>query len=232
VRPAADIEGGLAAHARLAVTLAGVSDADVRRPSLLPGWTVGHVLSHLARNADSHVRMLEGAVRGEVADQYPGGDQQRDGDIEAGSGRPAAVLAGDVADTAARLERAWAAVPEGVWEGGQGRMRSGLCPVADLPFRRWREVEVHHADLGLGYGYADWPDAYVDREWARALAGLATRLPAGAAVVLRSTDSGEAWTVPEPSSDAVEVVGERRWLLAWLIGRVSDSALPALAAWG
>ena len=64
-------------HARLALTLAGVTDTDARRPSLLPGWSVGHVLTHLARNADSHVRMLEAAAVGEVADQYPGGNERR-----------------------------------------------------------------------------------------------------------------------------------------------------------
>jgi hypothetical protein len=29
-----------------------LTDADARGPSLLPGWTRGHVLTHLARNAD------------------------------------------------------------------------------------------------------------------------------------------------------------------------------------
>ncbi len=28
-------------------------------------------------------------------------------------------------------------------------------------FARWREVEVHRADLGLGYGPEDWPGEYV-----------------------------------------------------------------------
>jgi maleylpyruvate isomerase len=31
-------------------------EADVRAPSLLPGWTRGHVLSHIARNADGITR--------------------------------------------------------------------------------------------------------------------------------------------------------------------------------
>ena len=25
---------------------------------------------------------------------------------------------------------------------------------------RWREVEIHHADLGAGYTAADWPPAF------------------------------------------------------------------------
>ena len=36
---------------------------------------------------------------------------------------------------------------------------------------RWREIEVHHADLGLGYTPADWPDdlvaAWLPRELER-----------------------------------------------------------------
>lgn len=232
MRPTTDIDGCLAAQARLAITVAALSDDDVRRPSRLPGWTVGHVLAHLARNADSHVGMIEGAAGGQVADQYPGGDEQRAGDIDAGSGRAASALRADVADAAARLERAWASVSDEVWERGRGRMRSGLHPVADLPFLRWREVEVHHADLGLGYGYADWPDAYVDREMAVTIARLPTRLPPGTALVLRATDSGETWAVPEAAPAAVEVVGDRRWLLAWLIGRAPGPAsLSALRPW-
>ena len=174
-------------HVRLAETLAGLSDEDARRLSLLPGWTVGHVLTHVARNADSHLRLLEAAARGEVADQYVGGNAQRASDIEAGAGRPAAALVADVMDTAARLERSWDATPDEVWRTGHGRTASGLWPVSELPFRRWREVEIHHVDLDLGYGPADWPEAYVAEELARTLAGR----PAG----------------------------DRRRLLAWLVGR-------------
>ena len=56
-----------------------------RRPSLLPGWSVGHVLTHLARNGDSVVWRLEGAALGELRDQYPGGLEQRREDIDAGA---------------------------------------------------------------------------------------------------------------------------------------------------
>jgi maleylpyruvate isomerase len=107
-----------------------------------------------------------------VADQYAGGDAQRAADIEAGAGRPAAELVADVLEAAARLERTWDNTPEEVWRIGEGRVSSGVWAVAELPFRRWREVEIHHVDLDLGYGPADWPDAYVEEELARAVAGL------------------------------------------------------------
>ena len=198
-------------HARLRETLAGLGDVDARRPSLLPGWTVGHVLTHLARNADSHVRMLEGARRGDVADQYPGGNARRAADIDAGAGRPARELVADVVESAGRLEEMWAATPEDVRRTGRGRVVSGLWPLAELPFRRWREVEIHHVDLGLTYGIEDWPDAYVEAELALALPSLAARLPAGASVDVGAVD--------------------RRRLLAWIVGRASDPDLPPLSPW-
>jgi len=104
----ATIAGGQAAHVRLFTTLDGLDAQSPGQPSRLPGWTVGHVLTHLARNADSHVRMLEGAGRGEAHEQYAGGYEQRSSDIEAGAGRPMAVLDRDVRSSAARLEQAWA----------------------------------------------------------------------------------------------------------------------------
>ena len=45
--------------------------------------------------------------------------------------------------------------------------------MSDLPFRRWREVEVHLVDLGVGPTRADWSEAFV----ARAMPGLVERLP-------------------------------------------------------
>lgn len=69
---AATVAGCTAAHRRLEATVASVDDATARRPSLLPGWTVGHVLTHVARNAESHVRMLEAALAGQAVEQYPG----------------------------------------------------------------------------------------------------------------------------------------------------------------
>ena len=52
------IKGSHDATARLLAALEVLRDLDVTRPSLLPDWTVGHVLTHLARNADSFVRIL------------------------------------------------------------------------------------------------------------------------------------------------------------------------------
>jgi maleylpyruvate isomerase len=190
------------ASARLLATLDGLDDATARRPSRLPDWTVGHVVTHLARNADSHVRMLEAAMAGTVGDQYEGGLEGRAADIAAGAGRSAAELVGDLNRAIDDLDATWGRVPLDVWATGQGRMGNGeLCACAEMPSRRWREVEIHRVDLGLGAEPTDWPDAYVELELRQALAQLPDRL--------------------SPA--------DRATLLAWLVGRAE--APPGLPPW-
>lgn len=164
---------------------------------------MGHVLTHVARNAESHVRMLEGALRGEHLEQYAGGYEQRAADIEAGANRPAAVLVDDVRRTAEQLEETWDGMTAEAWDG-HGLARGRPWPCRELPFHRWREVEIHHVDLGLGYEVTQWPEAYVARELPRALATLPYRLP-----------------------DPVA----RRQLLAWLLGRSDEPSGLVLEGW-
>ena len=60
----------VAAHRRLITTAERVDDGRRGAPAG-PGWTVGHVLAHLARNADGHTRRLEGALKGREVARYP-----------------------------------------------------------------------------------------------------------------------------------------------------------------
>jgi maleylpyruvate isomerase len=152
---AADVDGLDASHAALVEHLRGTDPVDPSTPSRLPNWTIGHVLTHLARNADSQHRMLAGF------DQYPHGREGRDADIEAGSGRSWGELVGDVERTCAAVSAAFASVVDwGEPEHGSAAPR----PRSMLAFARQREVEVHRADLGLGYGFGDMPSRYVRME--------------------------------------------------------------------
>lgn len=157
-----DIDGCAAATTLLLRTIEPLTDEQARQPSLLPGWSVGHVLTHLARNADSVVRMVEAAQRGEVVFQYAEGQRERE--IEEGAARAASDLVDDVRRTADAVARVWAATSDDVWATGMCKVRAGDCPINVVPLRRWREVELHHADLGLGFTYTDMSAAYVARE--------------------------------------------------------------------
>jgi maleylpyruvate isomerase len=143
------VAGCVAAQIALDAELAGLDDATARRPSRLPEWSVGHVLTHIARNADSVVWRLEGAARGELRDQYPGGLEQRRADIEDGAGRPAAELVTDVRTSSAAVERVMAELPDAAWERPSRTARGVVEPSRDAVLSRWREVVVHHGDLGL-----------------------------------------------------------------------------------
>jgi maleylpyruvate isomerase len=210
-RPADDIEWVADAHDRCAAVVAPLTDEDVRRPSLLPGWSVGHLLTHLARNADSHVRRTRAALRGEIVDQYSGGTAGRQSEIEAGAGRPAAAVVNDVLTSARAVEAAWRDLPGDAWlavsrdAGGEQRR------LFELPGRRWQEVEVHLVDLGAGVTADDWPDAFVMRWLARTREKLWHRLPLEAKTA----------TFASPAAE-----------LAWLYGRLSVAGLPAAPAWG
>jgi maleylpyruvate isomerase len=77
----------------LLATAAKLDDDDVRAPSLLPGWTRGHVLTHVARNADGGTRLLTWARTGAESYEYPS-LEARAAEIEDGAGRPATDLTG------------------------------------------------------------------------------------------------------------------------------------------
>ena len=245
--PVADIEQVRQGTRRILLTVGDLTDEQAAARSRLPGWTRAEVLTHLARNADSQRHVLEAAVRGEPAERYPGGPQQRTGDIEAGAGRPAAALVDDVRRTIWQLEGAWPAVPAEGWEL-VGTSLGRPEPVAELPFFRWREVEVHHVDLGLGYAPSEWPVGFVTRgldDALREMPGRATQsAPANAAVRLEATDHDRAWIVHTGNDGAARVVADvdgmasvdatvTGWgcdLLAWLYGR--DPTGGALTASG
>jgi maleylpyruvate isomerase len=207
------IDGATAAHRRLldAVTLlAELGELDLRRPSLLPDWSVGHVLAHLARNADSHVRLLDAGARGEQADQYEGGMEGRAAEIERDAVLDLVTLVADLGRSAADLEHRWATMPADAWQG-EGRSVAGAVALSDLPFRRWRETDVHHVDLGLGYTPDDWPAAYVRLELVRMEMLWAARRPMGLTAM--------------PAAALAAPPAHR---LAWLLGRGHlDGLAPA-----
>jgi maleylpyruvate isomerase len=208
-----EVAGAAAAHQRLLVHLDERDPVAPDRPSRLPGWTVGHVLTHLARNADSFVRMFEGAERGDVVEQYVGGIEGRKADIEEGSTRPWGELIDDVRRSIWTLEQTWA--HHSRWDGEGRSVRRGLVPVVDLPFGRWRETEVHHVDLGLGYTLHDWPDDYVREDLRRMEIQWNARRPMG-------------MTGLPPA--ALQAPPHER--LAWLLGRSELDDLPPADIFG
>lgn len=250
MRVAADDLGDLlhaatAAHRRMQASASRMTDDDCRGPSLLPGWTRGHVLTHWARNADGQSRMLLAAMQGEIAPQYPGGDTQRESDIEAGAARPARLILSDVRTAIDRIEDVWRRMPADAWSRPTAA-RIGQRSAWMSVWARWRESEIHHLDLVAGYAHGHWPAEFVDLLLPRVLPTLATRLDGQIAVQAETSDRDPPVraTTANATEDLVIVRGPASAVLCWLLGRASAAAddlgvtrfgqawqLPRLRAW-
>jgi len=220
-----------AATDRLLTSIAHLTEVEARGPSALPGWTRGHVLTHIARNADANWRMTDAALRGQFVPMYEGGRPARTRTVEEQSGRPAGVLIEDIRASAERLHALLASITnDDDWQrlmqpGGPG---TATRSVGGGVLSRLREVEVHHLDLDLGYTSAEWSQTYVNTDLAevvRTLPAWAKDAPAGVSWLVRDETTGRAWVVSGDgiregdgeANHAVRAPGHA--LLAWLLGR-------------
>ena len=231
------------ATAQLIGSAERLDDAAVREPCALPGWTRGHLLTHLARNADGLRNLLTWAATGERHDLYPS-QAHRDADIEAGSTRSAAQLAADLRESGERFAEAAARLTPQQWTVRVERRVGGMHPAVRIPWWRLEEVLIHHVDLDTGFSPAHWPAEFT---------GPALELAAE-----RFGDADHPTRVANPfrlhAEDSEREIGvgcaaaDKEWLvvrgpepalLAWLIGRSDGDglvvepfdALPTVPAW-
>jgi maleylpyruvate isomerase len=212
------------ANDRLLATAASLSDDDVLAPSRLPGWSRGHVLVHVARNADSHVNLLTWARTGVVTPQYPS-VAVREQQIESRAALPAAEHVADIRDSAARLDAAIGELPDRAWQTPVGGLRPPLHPAWYILVRRLRELGMHHVDLGAGYHPSDWTDAFVRRElhdchltWSREHSTVSA---------VRFTDS--SFTPWHDLGHGPAVEGTPADILAWLTGRSAGEGVKVVS---
>lgn len=218
--------------ARCRALAAELTDRQVGEACGLPGWTRGHLLTHLARNADALVNLLTWARTGVPTPAYAS-PAQRAADIEAGAGRGAAQLREDLAASGERLAAAIAAMRPDDWdarvESGQGRE----LPARQVPWLRTREVWVHAVDLATGTTVADLPGDLVDAMLDDVTTAFAAR---GDCPPLRlaPADRDRIWQVTGPGDD-LAISGDAADLVGWLIGRTGPERLtgpvPQLPAW-
>ncbi|MEU1179581.1 maleylpyruvate isomerase family mycothiol-dependent enzyme [Streptomyces sp. NPDC005820] len=206
----------------------------VTEPSALPGWTRGHLLTHLARNADALVNLLTWARTGIPTPMYASPDQ-RATDIKAGAGRPLTEQGADVRESAERFRKAAEALSDDDWSAtvtsGMGRQ----IPASEVPWLRAREVWIHLVDLRVGVGMDVLPS---DLAWAFVgdVAGWMTaRVEPGIGVELSADGHGTVALGAGPVGATVS--GRPHALAAWLTGRGTaedlrvTGELPDLPNW-
>jgi maleylpyruvate isomerase len=205
VLPAVDRHTGL-----LLATARRLDPGSLGGASLCPGWTRGHVLTHVARNADALVNLVTNATTGSTTPMYASPDA-READIEAGAGRPLDEQVADVEASAERFAAAAAGLTEEMSDRSLLARNNTKVRAGYLPFMRLREVVLHHLDLDAGFGFADVDDETV----LRLLQDTVRRLrhdPATPSMSIR-TNEGDVWSI----GDGRPVVsGARADVLAWL----------------
>ena len=206
-------------------TTRGLDPGSVHHPSLCAGWTRGHVLTHVARNADGMVNLVTAVTTGEQIPMYASAEA-RDADIEVGAGRPISEQVADLEASAAR----WSQISSSLGEAhadvrveGRGgvMLRGGY-----LPFMRLREVVLHHVDLDAGFGFTRVDSAVTIRLLDDAVHRLRNN-PATPSMTIR-TDEGDSWSIGDGQPTAS---GSRAAVLGWLTRGLSDGVagkLPTL----
>jgi maleylpyruvate isomerase len=221
-------------QARLRRAVDALPPDAVTEPSALPGWTRGHLLTHLARNADALVNLLTWARTGVPTPMYASPDQ-RATDIEAGAARPLAEQRADVRESAERFREAAEALSDDDWSAtvtsGQGRE----ILASEVPWLRAREVWIHLVDLRVGAGMDVLPP---DLAWALVgdVAGWMTaRVAPGTGVELSAEGHGTLRLGTGPVG--ATVLGPPHALAAWLTGRGTaedlhvKGELPDIPTW-
>jgi maleylpyruvate isomerase len=203
-----NIPGIISATASILSVCDGLTDEQSAAPSHLPGWTRGHVLTHLARNGDAIGRLCQGLIDGVPGVMYPGGQTQRSSDIELGAVRPAAEIVEDFAKTAAKLQLLIPRVTAETWATATVQGVTREWPATNLPWMRRRELETHLVDLDLGVTFAHLPTDYLRAELLLAQGRL--------------SDAG--------LSDYV-AKAELPTVVAWVLGRSTPEGWPTLS-WG
>ncbi|MGH3875666.1 MAG: maleylpyruvate isomerase family mycothiol-dependent enzyme [Actinophytocola sp.] len=227
-----------AATERLDQAVGELDDRRMHQPSLLPGWTRGHVITHLARNADAFVNLLTWARTGVEHPMYQS-NADRDADIEEGAHRLAQVVHEDLRAASDRFADAGERLTDSQWLASVAGRGSTVFPAANIPSMRLFELWVHLVDLDVDFGFADIPDEQVEAMLGSAVSRLVGR-PDGPSVHLTVTlPDGEerVWDlVGGLEGEPHPVSGKAAPVLAWLTGRGDgqqlDGDVPVLPAWG
>lgn len=200
--------------------------------SLLPGWTRGHVIAHLALNAEALERVVRSFEAGTPEAMYES-DQARDDDIDALAQEERSEIRNRLMSSTTCLSRVLEASrtigEDALFERTPGGV---MCPVADIAVLRLREVEIHHADLGVDYGPDDWSTAF-----AVMLLDSLTARPFPVSFVAAATDVERQWHCGN-DADPQGVSGGAAAIGWWLAGRgngegltSSTGVLPRIDPW-
>lgn len=193
---------------------------DLRGPSRLPGWSRGHVVTHVARNAEGLCRLLAWARTGVKTPMYVS-EAARDADIEAGAGRPCGEQLEDLRRAGSAFTAAAQELTPEQWAAIVGS-RQGDVPATFIPWARTRELWLHLVDLDAGAELEVIPLDVAIALIRDVAEQMSSRISAG--IELQLPDGVRVSCGPETG---VPVSGPVQHMAGWLTGRSSGALLHA-----
>jgi maleylpyruvate isomerase len=220
---------------RLVRTVDGLDDEALAAPSGLPEWTRGHVVAHLALNAEGMAGVLDSRAEGEPTTMYSS-DEARSGDIDALASADRSELRDRFLAGTTLVAEAVERFPDELWTETFERTPGGrVVRYAAIAGMRLREVEIHHVDLDAGFSPDGWSDAFS----AHLIGAMVKRAPSDTSFRVLATDLARTWVIgDDPGESGTTVTGRAGELAWWLTGRPpaqsltsSTGDLPPVKAW-
>ncbi|MFB6958190.1 maleylpyruvate isomerase N-terminal domain-containing protein [Streptomyces sp. NPDC056309] len=141
--------------------VAGLGEAGFSAPSVLPEWTRGHLVAHVAANADALCNLVHWAATGEETPMYASAEERAAG-IAKGPTLSADELRSWLTGSAHRLAEGLDGLTDEQWQHKVVTAQGRTVPATELPWMRAREVCVHAVDLGTGVvTFADLPKGFL-----------------------------------------------------------------------
>ena len=205
---------------QFALTLGGLSDAQLREESLLPDWSRAHVVAHTSRNAQGLGRLATWALTGEETRMYPS-REFRNMQIEETVEFTPSQLRELFDSTAHDLEHRFDDLDQAdAWGNEIRNFQDQLVSSDFVAWLRVREVWIHLIDLGAGVTFDDLPEDLQTELLGDVASGMAARdeLPS-----VRFSNGDTTWIYGE--GDRV-LDASPAALLAWLLGRPEAAIEP------
>ena len=181
-------------------------------------------MAHLALNAVGFTRAIKGASHHRAVPAYDSSEARESG-IEKAASMEVGALRELLFDASGQWHEATRDVSE--WDATFERTPGGpVLTIGEAVQARWREVEIHHADLGTGYLPEHWSPAFTDYVLAHVVESRTGELDATLETSTHRIDLGAGGRM---------IRGPRHALAWWLLGRGSGEGLagdlPRLGPW-
>lgn len=224
----------LDATQRLVRAVDALTEDDLAADSELPGWTRAHLVAHLTLNAEALEAVMRGFEDDEQVPMYSSAAARNEHISELADSTPA-QLRERFLGSVTLFNSALTAVPAGNWTGRFSKLAGTeqTIPRSELWRLRLLEVEIHHADLAIGYGPSDWPEDFLDAVFN----AVVEDREGGPPMMLRTPDGDVPVTAGGHREGTPTIWGTRADLTWWLLGRgggrhlQAEGPLPELEPW-